>query len=302
MNSPWSWLRVRVQKSTNDLFSHAPYPLDGSARYAGDPGLFGPQSVTWELVGDAAVFVGGIRALLVQAAHPEVVAGVFDHSKFREDPLGRLSRTSAYVTATSFGAIPEVERAVRTVGLAHRPIAGRSHRDREYSASAPALAAWVHNALTESFLAAHQHFGEHTLSMADADRFVAEQVQVGALLGAHPLPNTAAALTAWINDHPDIDVSPGMRAAVGFLRTPPLVLPVRLVYRVLFEAAVTTLPPRVREILGLRSLPGAHLLGELTVRVLRRALGRSPSWKLATRRATLTPQLAQAGEKTYVSE
>lgn len=302
MNWPWSWLRSRVQQSTNDLFSHAPYPLDGSGRYAGDPGLFGPQSVTWEIVGDAAVFVGGIRALLVQAAHPEVVAGVFDHSRFREDPLGRLSRTSAYVTATSFGAMPEVEQAVRTVGLAHRPIAGRSHRDREYSASAPALAAWVHNALTESFLAAYQHFGEHTLSTADADRFVAEQVQVGALLGADPLPSAASDLEAWINDHRDLDVSPGMRAAVGFLRTPPLALPVRLVYRILFEAAVTILPPRVRSTLGLRSLPGAHVVGALTIRVLRRALGKSPSWKLAMRRATLTPGVAQAEKDLYASD
>ena len=288
MIAPWTWLRARVVAATNDLFSHAPYPLDGTGRYHGDPGLFGPGAVTWEIVGDAAVFVGGIRALLVQAAHPEVVAGVFDHSKFREDPLGRLSRTSAYVTATSFGAVPEVERAVQTVRIAHRPIMGQSHRGREYAAAAPPLAAWVHNALTESFLAAYQHFGERTLSQEDSDRFVAEQVRVGALLGAAPLPNTAAALQSWVNDLPDLDVSPGMKAAVGFLSTPPLILPVRMVYRVLFEAAVTTLPPRVRTVLGLRSIPGAHMLGAITIRLLRRALGRSPSWELAVRRATAT--------------
>ena len=68
--------------------------------------------ITWELMGDASTFIGGIRALLVQAAHPEVVAGVADHSRYREDPLGRLSRTSNYVTATSYGAMPEVDAAV----------------------------------------------------------------------------------------------------------------------------------------------------------------------------------------------
>ena len=88
-------LRGRVIATTNDLFAHAPYPLDTTGRYAGDAGLFGPDSITWPVIGDASVFVGGIRALLVQAAHPEVVAGVFDHSRFREDPLGRLGRTSA---------------------------------------------------------------------------------------------------------------------------------------------------------------------------------------------------------------
>lgn len=276
-----SSVRQRVIDTTNGLFAHAPYPLDGTGRYRGDPGLFGPDSVTWQVVGDAAVFVGGIRALLVQAAHPEVVAGVFDHSRFREDPLGRLSRTSAYVTATSFGARPEVERAVRTVSRAHRPIAGHSHRGREYAASAPALAAWVHNALTDSFLVAYQEFGERRLTEAAADRFVREQAQVGELLGAAPLPLTADALASWVNDLPDLAPSPRMSSAVDFLRSPPLPLPVRIVYRMLFEAAVTTLPPRVRSILGLRALPGAHLLGSVLIRILRRALGRSPSWQLA---------------------
>ena len=72
----------------------------------GDPGLFGPDSVTWRVIGDVATFIGGIRALLVQAAHQEVAAGVADHSRYQDDPLGRLSRTSAYVTATAFGAMP----------------------------------------------------------------------------------------------------------------------------------------------------------------------------------------------------
>ena len=110
--------------------------------------------MTWQVVGDTAVLVGGIRALLVQAAHPEVVAGVAEHSRYRQDPLGRLSRTSAYVTATSFGAMPEVERAVAIVRKAHRPVVGLSHRGLPYDAADPALAAWVHNSMTDSFLTA----------------------------------------------------------------------------------------------------------------------------------------------------
>lgn len=277
-------LRQRVVDATNDLFAHAPYPLDATGLHQGDPGLFGPDSVTWQVVGDAAVFVGGIRALLVQAAHPEVVAGVFDHSRFRDDPLGRLSRTSAYVTATSFGALPEVMRAVQTVSRAHRPIAGLSHRGREYSASAPELAAWVHNALTDSFLVAYQHFGARGLTDEEADRFVREQVNVGELLGAAPLPMTASSLACWVNELSDLAPSPGMAEAISFLRSPPLPPPVKIVYRILFEASVTTLPPRVRSIPGLRSWPGAHLVGLAAIFVLRRALGRSPSWLLALRR------------------
>src|SRR5262245_34256392 len=101
--------RRHIAASATAPFGHAPYPLAHSLDYGGDAGLLGPGSVSWLVIGDVATFVGGIRALLLQSAHPEVVAGVGDHSRYREDPLGRLSRTSSYVTATTYGALPEVE-------------------------------------------------------------------------------------------------------------------------------------------------------------------------------------------------
>ncbi|MDA0353675.1 MAG: oxygenase MpaB family protein [Chloroflexi bacterium] len=278
-------VRSRVIGTTNDLFSEAPFPLDTSGRYAGDPGLFGPDSVTWRILGDASVFVAGIRALLVQAAHPEVVAGLMQHSRFQEDPLGRLARTSAYVTATAFGAMPEVEQAVATVARAHRPVSGESHRGRRYSASAAPLAAWVHNALSESFLVCYREFGAETLSPEEADRYVAEQARLGAMLRAAPLPTTSTRLSQWIDGLPSLGASPGMEEAVAFLRSPPAAWPVRLVYRVLFEAAVATLPPRVRTILGFRTRPGALRIGRVAVRVLRSMLGASPAWRAALDRA-----------------
>ncbi len=116
--------RERITNAAVGPFDHAEFPLSKTLTYHGDPGLFGPDSITWRVVGDSAAFIGGIRALLIQAAHPEVVAGVSDHSTYREDPLGRLSRTSSYVTATSYGAMPEVEAAIRAVP------AGSSARER----------------------------------------------------------------------------------------------------------------------------------------------------------------------------
>lgn len=273
--------RQRVVGSTTSLFSHAPFPLADSLRYDGDPGLYGPDSVTWPVMGDAAAFVGGIRALLVQAAHPEVVAGVADHSRYREDPLGRLSRTSAYVTATAYGAMPEVEAAVAAVRRAHRRVAGVSHRGVAYSADTPGLAAWVHNALTESFLTAYQVFGPRRLTQEEADRFVAEQTEVGRLVGAAPLPASAAALRGWIAAHPALAHAPGAAEAVAFLRTPPLPVAVRPAYRLLFLAAAATLPPRIRRVLGVRRTPGAVSAGRLAVAALRWSLGSSPSWHLA---------------------
>ncbi len=274
-------LQDKVVGSTTALFSHGPQPLEHTLDHRGDPGLLGPDSVSWRVIGDAAAFVGGIRALLVQTAHPEVVAGVEQHSRYRADPLGRLSRTSVYVTETTYGAMPEVEAAVATVRGAHRPVHGRSERDRPYSAGTPELAAWVHNVLTDSFLAAYQSFGPCPLTVAEADRFVAEQTRIGALLDASPLPSTAAELTRWIVEHPALASARHQRDAVEFLRDPPLPLSVRAGYRLLFRAAVATIPPAVREIIGVSPARGAKGIGNAGVRSLRWALGSSPSWHLA---------------------
>ena len=274
-------LRSRVASSATAPFRHAPYPLARSLFYGGDPGLFGPESVSWTVIGDAASFVGGVRALLIQAAHPEVVAGVGDHSRYREDPLGRLSRTSAYVTATTYGAMPEVEQAVAQVRRIHRVVSGTSSRGIAYDADDPGFSAWVHNALTDSFLVANQNFGTNRLDPKEADRFVLEQTRVGALLGADPMPTTAAELSRWIEWHPELAPSPEMDDAVDFLTDPPLEPGLMIGYKFLMEAAVATLPGRLRDVLGLTKTPGAVRVGKGVVAGLRWALGASPSWQLA---------------------
>lgn len=275
-------LQSRLAVAVSRPFGHAPYPLANTDRYRGDPGLFGPDSISWRVIGDVSSMLGGIRALLVQAAHPEVVAGVADHSRYREDPLGRLSRTSAYVTATTFGALPEVEAAVERVRRVHRPIRGTSHRGEDYSADAPDLSAWVHNALTDSFLAAYQAYGSRALTRSEADRFVAEQARVGRLLDAKPIPETAAELAHWIVTHEGISASPGMREAVEFLTAPPLEgFGLRSGYRVVQAGAVAILPARLRRILCVRRAPGAIESTRALVRSLRWAMGASPSWNLA---------------------
>lgn len=278
-------LRLRVTRSTLSMFEHAPYPLEQTLDYDGDPGLLGPESVSWRLIADPGAFVGGIRSLLIQAAHPEVVAGVVQHSRYREDPLGRLSRTSAYVTATTFGAHPEVEEAVRQVRKAHAFVKGVSSRGIPYDAADPGYSAWVHNALSDSFLTTNQHYSDHPLTVVEADRFVEEQTRIGALLGADPMPSTARDLANWVAGHPEIAPSPEMEAVVAFLTDPPLRPVVKTGYLTMFEAAVVTLPERLRAILGLKAKPGAEVVGRAAVKSLRWALGYSPSWALALKRS-----------------
>lgn len=282
-------IRRRLAAAAAEPFGHGSPPLVDTLDHLGDPGLFGPGSTTWEVMGRATTFIGGIRGLLVQACHPEVVAGVHDHSRYRDDPLGRLSRTAFYVTATAFGAMPEVDEAVSFVRGRHGPVQGTSHRGRPYDAASPPLAAWVHNALTDSFLAAHVAYSPHDLGPGGPDRFVAEQVRLGALLDADPLPDTASGLSAWLADHPDVAPSPGMVEAVAFLRDPPLSRGQRAGYRVMFSAAAATLPDRLRDVLGLSDGPMAQVerrlvgrpAGHVASRLLAWGLGDSPAWQVA---------------------
>ena len=283
------WARSRVIAATQGLFSHGDYPLAETLAYRGDPGLFGPGSATWTIVGDTSVFVGAIRALLLQAAHPEVAAGVFDYSRYRDDPLGRLTRTESYVTATSFGAMPEVEAAVARVRRRHSPIHGVSHRDLPYDASDPELDAWVHNSLTDSFLTAYRVYGAQACPEALADSYVAEQLRVGRLLGAGPLPESAVQLTRWLSTHPALGPSPGSVAAISFLRRPPLPLGVRSAYGLLFRAAVAVLPESVLKVIDVRARPGDLDAGRAAVRALRWALGTSADWDLALQRTGASP-------------
>lgn len=278
---PFEPLRVAVVRRTTGLFAHGADPMAKTMDYSGDPGLFGPDSMTWEVMGDVSGFVAGIRALLIQAAHPEVVAGVADHSRYREDPLGRLSRTSDYVTATSYGAMAEVEQAVRIVRAAHRRVVGVSHRGVPYRADDPPLAAWVHNSLTDSFLTCYRTYGARELSAEEADRFVREQARIGRLLDADPVPETADELSHWVAEHPAVAPSPGMREAVAFLREPPLDRAVLLGYQVLGAAALATVPPRIRKALALKPRPGAHGVGVASTTVMRWALASSPRWRQA---------------------
>ena len=277
-------LRRRIAASATAPFAHAPYPLARTREHTGDPGVLGPGSVSWMVIADIAAFVGGIRGLLIQAAHPEVVAGVGDHSRYREDPLGRLSRTSAYIAATTFGSMPEVSQAIDRVRRVHRVVRGVSSRGMPYSADDPGFSAWVHNALTGSFLSTHFAYGGIRISESDADRFVVEQARIGALLGAEPMPQTHVELSYWIEHHPELAPSPEMEDAVEFLTDPPLPLGVKLGYRVLLEAAIVTIPKRIRDILGVTPALGAARVGGSAVAGLRWALGYSPSWRLALER------------------
>ena len=129
------------------------------------------------------MFVGGIRALLLQTMHPAAMQAVADHSGFRGDMWGRLARTSQYLAVTTFGTADHAEQAIRAVRAIHERITGTMPDGTPYAASDPHLLAWVHAAQVDSFLLAHQTYGARPLDAAGCDAYVAQAGEVAARLG-----------------------------------------------------------------------------------------------------------------------
>jgi uncharacterized protein (DUF2236 family) len=207
--------------------------------------------------GDSSMFIGGIRALLLQSLHPLAMAAVAGHSGYRADPWGRLQRTSYFLAVTTFGRTGDALEAIARVRAVHERIAGTSADGRRYAASDPHLLTWVHITEADSFLAAHTHFGTRPLDQAGRDGYVADMARIGAELGVPDPPRTEAGLADRIASYrAELAATPEAREAARFLLlSPPLPVIARAPYAVLAAAAVSLLPGWARRPLWLPRLP-----------------------------------------------
>ncbi|MEE4619731.1 oxygenase MpaB family protein [Pseudomonas alliivorans] len=165
----------------------------------GDPGLFGPQAVCWKVHSDfTSMLVGGISALMLQALHPLALAGIWDHSNFRDDMLGRLRRTGQFLSGTTFGSTRDANWLIEKVRTIHLQIIGTAPDGRPYAASDPVLLTWVHVAEVSSFMAAHLRYVNPLLSTADQDTYYAETALVAERLGARYVPRSRQAIADYL--------------------------------------------------------------------------------------------------------
>ncbi len=275
---PVDQLRLGLQRRLRVLLSGSPEPPVFDPTRA-DPGLFGPHSMAWRVHADTSMFVGAVRALLLQTMHPLAMAGVADHSAYKTDPNGRLQRTAGFVGVTTFGTTAEAKAAIAQVKKVHARVTGTAPDGRPYRANDPHLLGWVHVTEVDSFLAAYQRYAPTPLEPAQADTYVAEMAGLARRLGVRDAPRSRAELAAAIDAYrPELAVGAQAREAVRFLLLPPFPLAARPAYGVITTAAVSMLPGWAQRMLWLPVAPGAE---PFLVRPAATALLRVLGWALA---------------------
>ena len=256
-----------------------------------DFGLFAPSDAPWIVHADIATTVGGIRALLMQTLHPGSLAGVVQHSRYEEDVVGRLNGTIRWLTISTFGSRATLEREADRVRALHERVRGTfttaDGLSRDYRASDADLLQWVHVAFADSFLTVHQLYGRLAVS---ADDYVRDWGAAIAPLGLRNAPDSAAGLRDTIKQFaPDLRVDERTRRVVRFVQRAPLPRGAKPAFRLLFWAAVDTLPDEVCVELGLRRPPRWLIrpATRLALRAMRIALGStSPLEEAALSRIT----------------
>ncbi|MFF7413935.1 oxygenase MpaB family protein [Streptomyces lydicus] len=265
---------------------------------AGDPGLFGPRSVTWQLHGDPMMWIAGVRALYLQALHPRAVRGVVQNSaafqrneQGRRDAWGRLMRTADFVGTLSYGTTDAAERAGAAVRGIHRRLSATDPATGErYGVDDPALLLWVHCAEVDSYLAVLRRSG-YPVGAAQADRYLDEQRESARLVGLDPdtVPGDRAALAAYFDRiRPELALTPEARGVDDFLRRPPAPAPLVPARAVLWgwvaRLAYGALPAYAHELYGRPAPPPRTVTRRLraTGRVLR-AIPPTVRWQLPPR-------------------
>lgn len=228
-----------------------------------DAGYFGPNSAVWHVNGGIPVIVAGVRALLMQTLHPGAMAGVHEHSRYSEDPLGRLAGTVRWVVTTTFGSTESVASETSRVSRLHDRVRGDYQPGQQptdsiaYSAKDQDLVAWVHIVFTDAFLSAHRQWGDaipqHSGGESGEDRYVREWATAGRLMGLDAPPTSTAELTAMLqNFQPVLRADERVKKALTFLKNPPLPKMARIPYKIMVGGAICTIPLEYRRMLGLR--------------------------------------------------
>ncbi|WP_200390680.1 oxygenase MpaB family protein [Roseibacillus ishigakijimensis] len=254
---------------TGDPDGVPPWLADVAA--SDEPGLYLPDEAPWIVHGDLATLVGGIRALLMQALHPGSLTGVREHSRYKEEPLGRLSGTIRWLTMTTFASTAAVSGEADRVNTMHRRVKGTYQNSAgqkvAYRAADPELLRWVHIAFMDSFLRCHQLYSSRALP-GGADAYIRLWAKSVIPLGLTEVPLSERDLLAELERfRPELVVNDATREVISFIRNPPLPKTSLPAYHFLFKAALASLPQEYQERIGLGH-PSLRLMRPITRNLL----------------------------------
>lgn len=219
----------------------------------GEPALLAPDSVQWRVYKNPiALGIGGIAAVLLEFAEPRIRSGVWDHSTYKIDPIGRSRRTGLVAMLACYGPASTAKAVIGSVNRLHGKVKGKTPDGEKYRALDPVLLDWVAATASYGFLMAYDRF-VHPLSDADKNRFMRDGDAIGRQFGARHSPPTVEAFHAMMADleprfepHPIIfeflDIIQSGRAAPSVPR---------FLHRAIARASVSLLPDHIRQRLGL---------------------------------------------------
>ena len=223
----------------------------------GDPGLFGPGSVTWIIHRDfPGMMAGGVASLMLQALHPRALAGVWDHSRLRDDGLNRLRRTTTFVAATTYAARDDAERLIERVRRIHDHVNGTTPGGEPYSAHDPELLTWVHCTEMVCFIAGFERYNGTHVAPWQVDRYFDETRRIAERLGAVNVPASQAEMNEYFAAvQPELKFDHRAQEAIRWLETIQLPLAAAGLSRRLFlGAGAALLPDWALELMGRRAM------------------------------------------------
>ena len=211
---------------------------------AGDRGLFGPESIAWKVHDDfISMMIGGISSLILQALHPQALAGVWDHSSFREDLKGRLGRTAFFIAATTYGSKGMADSVIDRVNHIHQKVSGFDEFNKPYRADDPELLAWVHLTETRSFIHSYESYRNEPLGNSQKDQYFLEMKMLGERLGAINLPQSYAATDQAIRNYiPQLHYGDRAKSIIALLENFPSSLVARPFVKMITKAGFLNLP------------------------------------------------------------
>lgn len=244
-DAPLNPLRAMIRHWVLSAFPRAE---EGSLDYdhpRGDPGLFGPDSATWRVHSDfPGMLAGGLAALTMQTLHPLALAGVWDHSNFRGDLIGRLRRTTSFVGGTTFAPTQQTEALIAHVRKIHDYITGHGEDGRPYSANDPDLLTWVHVTEAYCFLHGYQRYSHVAMPAGAADRYYDEVRRIAEALGARNVPSSEQEVIDYFKRvQPDLAYTERSRVVLELLGKVRLPVPAAGLSRDVFLLAGSALLP-----------------------------------------------------------